>query len=105
MLQPPGLLAALQAGKPSPGILPQLQGDLVAAARFPVGSSQPQLSKGLLQLPDLGTAVGAESGHGPCVVPAQGAFGCPSLPKSPHHPHSPLGDCCRLTSCFTCWSS
>lgn len=63
---------------PLPILLLQLQGDLVGAIYFTLGYSHIQLSKGILQLSDLGQVVVAESGQGlhallclspPCQLP------------------------------------
>lgn len=99
---PLGSLAAPQGKKPSAILLPQLQGNLVAAIHFPVSSSHPQLSKRILQLPDLGTVVVAESGHGPLCCPSTEALRLPPpCPTLPQHPRSPLGDCHQLTFPFS----
>lgn len=55
----PSCLTALQGRKPLI-FLPQQEGDLATVICFSASSIKPQVSKGALQLPDLGTAAGAE---------------------------------------------
>lgn len=81
---PLGSLAAPQGGKPSPILLPQLQDGLGTAIHFPVGSSHPQLSKGILQLPDLRTVATAQSGNVTTTLSQhRDPLAAPSLPKPP----------------------